>query len=233
MADKEVKKWITINGVHVPIFEGQSKDEVVKNFIDKHEDNGEKKTDSVKVGKKDVEVHKTESKKATTYDRDSFDKEAERQGLDLTSDDIDEYVEASYGARELGDKISEFIDNAPQDMKVGDDVLYRGLYFNSEDEMRDFIEAGMVTSRRDGLSWTTDKEVADVFSREASDYSVTLVNDDDAKNAISIKDISDTPSSSSEVLYSSSTDFEIIDVEFEGTHATVYVTEAVRSKQKY
>lgn len=192
----EPKKWITVNGNHIPIFE-----EV------KH--------------------------KSTTYDRELFDKEAKRQGLKLTSDDIDEYVEASYGATQLGDKISKFIDNAPDDMKIGDEILYRGLYFNSEEEMKDFIEAGVIKSRRDGLSWTTDKDVADVFSKDAGDYSVTLVNDDDAKNAISIKDISDTPSSSSEVLYSSSTDFEIVDVEFEGNHATVYVTEAVISKKKY
>ena len=167
------------------------------------------------------------------YDRDSFDKEAERQGLDLTAYDIDDYVESSYGAKQLGDKISKFIDNAPEEMKIGDETLYRGLYFNSEKEMKDFLDQNVIQSRRDGLSWTTDKEVADAFSKEASDYSVTLINEDDAKNAISIKNISDTPSSSSEVLYSSSTDFEIIDIEFDGNHATVYVTEAAVSKKKY
>jgi uncharacterized protein YukJ len=83
------------------------------------------------------------------------------------------------------------------------------------------------------LSWTIDKDVADQFSKGTSEYSVTLVNDDDAKNAISISGISDTPSSSSEVLYSSSSDFEITDVEYHGNHATVYVTEAVMSKRKY
>lgn len=224
---KEVKQWITINGNHVPIYEGQTKAEVVKQFEEEHKD-----TKSVKVGKKDVEVRKDE-KKSNVYDRDSFDKEAERQGLKLTSDDVDEYVEASYGAIGLGDKISKFIDNAPDDMKVGDETLYRGLYFNSQKEMDDFIATGLIRSRRDGLSWTTDESVADVFSKDAGEYSVTLVNDDDAKNAISIKDISDTPSSSSEVLYSSSTDFEIVDVEYKGNHATIYVTEYVQSKKKY
>lgn len=38
---KEVKQWITIEGKHIPIFEGQSKDAVVKNYI-KHNHPGKK-----------------------------------------------------------------------------------------------------------------------------------------------------------------------------------------------
>ena len=33
---REVKQWITIEGQHIPIFEGQSKDSVVKNYIAKN-----------------------------------------------------------------------------------------------------------------------------------------------------------------------------------------------------
>ena len=36
MAQKEVKQWITINGKHIPIFEGQSKDDIVKAYV-KHD----------------------------------------------------------------------------------------------------------------------------------------------------------------------------------------------------
>lgn len=224
---KEIKKWITVNGNHIPIYDGQSKEEAVKNFMDKKSD---KK--SVTVKDKKVEVHKK-----NTYDSNSFNAEAKKQGLDLTSDDIEEYVESSYGGVQLGDKVSKFIDNCPDNMKVGDDVIYRGLYFNDKSEFDNFIkkhtEGQILESRRDGLSWSKSKEIADVFSKEAGDYYVTLVNEDDAKNAISIKDIADTMVSSEEVLYSSSTDFEVTEVEVEGNHATIYVTEAVMSKRKY
>ena len=40
---REVKQWITIDGQHIPIFEGQSKQDVVNSFIaKKNEDTKEK-----------------------------------------------------------------------------------------------------------------------------------------------------------------------------------------------
>lgn len=38
MAERKVKQWITVNGVHVPIFEGQSKDEAVKKALSQFKD---------------------------------------------------------------------------------------------------------------------------------------------------------------------------------------------------
>lgn len=35
MANKEPKQWITVNGVHVPIFDGESKEDAVKRMISK------------------------------------------------------------------------------------------------------------------------------------------------------------------------------------------------------
>ena len=35
MAERKVKQWITVNGVHIPIFEGQSKEQTIKKFIDR------------------------------------------------------------------------------------------------------------------------------------------------------------------------------------------------------
>ena len=77
---REVKDWITINHQHVPIYEGQSKKEVAKAYVDKmekkeqaggkkeSEKNEEKKPDkdtkkSVKVGDKEVQVHDDKEKK--------------------------------------------------------------------------------------------------------------------------------------------------------------------------
>lgn len=229
---KEIKRWITVNGNHIPIYEGESQADIQERINDMTGSHDKK---DVKVGNKKVEVHK--NNKLKQYDADTFDAECKKQGLDLSSSDIEEYVESSYGGVQLGDKVSKFIDNCPDEMKVGDDVIYRGLYFNDKNEFDNFIkkhsEGQILESRRDGLSWSKSKEIADVFSKEAGDYYVTLVNEDDAKNAISIKDIADTMVSSEEVLYSSSTDFEVTEVEVEGNHATLYVTEAVMSKRKY
>lgn len=238
---KEIKRWITVEHNHIPIYEGESRQDVkerIGDVIDSHhEDKTEKKTkyDSgdINIKGKKVEVHKK-----PVYTAESFNTEAKKQGLDLTSADIEDYVTSSYGGVDLGDKVSKFIDNCPDDMKVGDEPIYRGLYFEGKDDFDKFIrehsEGDILETRRDGLSWSKNREVADVFSRESGDYYVTLVNEDDAKNAISIKDIADTPGmSSDEVLYSSSTDFEVTDVEVEGNHATLYVTEAVMSKKKY
>lgn len=304
---KEPVDWITINGNHVPIFEGETKQEAAKRFIT---DVRNKK--SVQVSGKDIEVVNSkpidketsdklkqyfneqrewarsetgveltreeiedyigtddwkydmeqagidvdadtvksnlddllgDKKENTTiyepkqFDRDSFDAECKRQGVDADSRVIDDWVDSSYGNKIAGDTISEIIDNAPDDMKVGDETLYRSLWFNSKQEYQDFInshKAGQVVeTRRDGLSWTTDEEVAKVFGQESSDFYVTMVNDDDAKNAIHISNISDTPMPSSEVLYSSSTDFEVVEVEMQGDHAILYVTESPRSRQKY
>lgn len=170
--------------------------------------------------------------------RNNFDAVARSVNSTLTVEDIDEYVTSSYGNYSLGDKISRFIDKLPDNLKLQDEEIYRGLYFESEKELNNFINnhqvGQVIKSRRDGLSWTTDKNIAKEFSSEVSEYSVILINSDDRKNAISIKDISDTFfGSSSEVLYSSTTDFEVQEIEKDGTNIKMYVTEAIMSKEKY
>lgn len=47
---KEVKQWITVNGVHVPIFEGESKEQAVKNALQRMRKKGpESKKDNYKT----------------------------------------------------------------------------------------------------------------------------------------------------------------------------------------
>jgi len=238
---KEVKQWITVEGNHVPIFEGQSKKEAVSNFM-KHVENvnkdEDKKEKQIQANKKEADRlngKKNDGIKHMTADE--FNKEAKRQGIDISSEDIEEYVTSSYGGVQLGDKISKLIDNAPEEMKIHDKETYRGMYFNSKAEYEDFLrkhtEGKILESRRDGLSWTTDKKIAEEFSSGAGDYSVILIDGDDDKNAISIRGFADTPVSSSEVLYSSSQDFEIEEVQRKGNKAIIYVTAAAFSKRKY
>lgn len=183
------------------------------------------------------ELDEEPQKSGSAPTRADFNAEAKRQGVKLKADDVDEYVASSYGAYSLADKISQFIDNAPEEMKVEAREIYRGLSFESKRDFDRFVadhqEGDLLETRRDGLSWTTDESVAEDFSVNASDYSVVLVNEDESRNAISISNISDTQASSSEVLYSSSTDFEVVEVKRMGNVAYIYVTEAPISKIKY
>ena len=58
---KEVKQWITVNGVHVPIFEGESKEDAVKNYLNKRKaEAGKKKSGNAydELGKKVEENRK-------------------------------------------------------------------------------------------------------------------------------------------------------------------------------
>ena len=238
---KEVKQWITVNGQHVPIFEGQSKQDAIdkalkhQKNVDKDEDKKEKQIQANKKEADRLNGKKSDGIKHMTADE--FNREAKRQGIDISSEDIEEYVTSSYGGVQLGDKISKLIDNAPEEMKVHDKETYRGMYFNSKTEYEDFIrkhtEGKILESRRDGLSWTTDKKIAEEFSSGSGEYSVILVDSDDVKNVISIKGFADTPVSSSEVLYSSSQDFEVEEVKKTGNSAVIYVTAAAFSKRKY
>lgn len=61
MAKREVKQWITVNGVHIPIFEGQSKEEAVKAALEKKKSAGP--ISKATRGKKIAE----HTKKATEY----------------------------------------------------------------------------------------------------------------------------------------------------------------------
>lgn len=37
---KEVEQWITVHGVHVPIFKGSSREEAISNFLSKEKSKG-------------------------------------------------------------------------------------------------------------------------------------------------------------------------------------------------
>lgn len=144
---------------------------------------------------------------------DELIEEAKRQGSSLTPWKIEEYVESSYGGYSLGDEISRFIDRAPEALKAGEGTVYRGLAFENRAEYDSFIythkPGKAIVTRRAGLSWTSSMEVAEEFSINSGSNAVILINDETVKNAISIQKIADTPNPSRELLFSSSTDFEV------------------------
>lgn len=55
MAERKIKQWITINGVHVPIYEGESKEDAAKRAISKAQENRKKDDDQKE---KDIQKNK-------------------------------------------------------------------------------------------------------------------------------------------------------------------------------
>lgn len=60
MAERKIKQWITINGVHVPIYEGESKEDAVKRSISKAKENVKANEDQKA---KDIAKNKVEKDK--------------------------------------------------------------------------------------------------------------------------------------------------------------------------
>ena len=67
--NNNVKQWITVNGVHIPIKKGQNKDDVVSDFISKSKDDKDDKKSKGKTDKDD-DLAKSKSKAKTNYDSD-------------------------------------------------------------------------------------------------------------------------------------------------------------------
>lgn len=72
MAERKVKAWITVNGVHVPIFEGESKEDAVKRSISKAKENAKANEDQKE---KDIAKNKAIKDKMNKYVTDEVLKE--------------------------------------------------------------------------------------------------------------------------------------------------------------
>jgi len=113
---REVKQWITVNGVHVPIFEGQSKEEAVKQAISRQKKRGPVSSDTRKKAVADYVDKKRQYRDAYDrveieqrhYDRASNkeDRDAAKDRLKVASKDRDsklqEYAKASDRVANLG-----------------------------------------------------------------------------------------------------------------------------------
>ena len=74
-----------------------------------------------------------------------FINEANRQGIngsDLQME-LEDYVTSSYGGTDLANRLTDFIEKAPKSMMY-DGTLYRGIYFNSQKELDNFLDSHKV-----------------------------------------------------------------------------------------
>jgi len=94
MAEKEVKQWITVNGKHVPIFEGETKSQAINRAVAK--ENEEIKEKQIAKNKEQV----NESKPKLRSLNDAL--------KDYSDEDI---VNISYGVAELVERIYDDMDS--------------------------------------------------------------------------------------------------------------------------
>ena len=152
MKEREVKQWITVNGQHVPIFEGQSKADAVKVAIAKQTNaDADKKEKQIAANKKEAEKLNSASSKSEPKGFRNRAEEYVAGGVDIDKEFTKEDI--------------EFI---KKNSKEHDKPLYR-----VEDEKykyKKFIDEGEI----DGLggtfrSFTTDKSFIERSVDEDSD----------------------------------------------------------------
>lgn len=98
MKDKEPKQWITVNGNHIPIYEGESRDAAIKKFFNKSKNtinkNEDKKYNDIKSNKDDADS-KNLPKKLPLKDIDANEANESTTILDLKSWKRYEFVKNS------------------------------------------------------------------------------------------------------------------------------------------
>ena len=92
MAERKVKQWITVNGVHVPIFEGESKADGVKRAIEKAKSNAKANEDQ-----KAKDIAKNQAEKDKLNGKESIQSQA-KMFAKLATTDPDKWTdeEAKY-----------------------------------------------------------------------------------------------------------------------------------------
>ena len=129
MAKKEPIDWITVNGKHIPIFEGESKQDAYNRAVAK--DNDDKK-------KSDIERNKREADKLNEKNSDKLENRLKGDAL-LDAQDLIE---------ELKSNGADVDDNG-----------YVTLYHHTTEDASNAIKkSGVMKAKEDGIFFTTKKD---------------------------------------------------------------------------
>ena len=126
MSDKDIT-WVTINGQHIPIGAGESKDEAVKKFLAKKNDNVDRQEKQIENNKKvadELNKNKVTSTQAQhekavkelsnekypdgTYDISNYKPIEYESGYQVTFCQIGD----NYNAKEYDEKVNEFLSSS-------------------------------------------------------------------------------------------------------------------------
>lgn len=194
MAERKVKQWITVNGVHVPIFEGQSKDEAVKKALSQFKD----KTKESHGGSFEAELEEhsdPEYKNVTEGVKTEKQKEAIRAATEIAKVamkykmDAEELSKLAEGnpkkaeiiARNTSASVKKFYDNAGKQSDK-----YKAYNPDDDKYATKLKEGDTIKFEKDGKEYeakitSLDEEVHRTLpnGRHIADsaYGVTLVND--------------------------------------------------------
>ena len=111
--DNDIKQWITVNGVHIPIKKGQNKDDVVDDFISKQKDEPKKDTPKTDKPKRNYKVGIVSDKKKL----DVADKVLSDLPDDFVNKDLkftDSTNTSEQGSHEFG-KAEVYLNNIPDE----------------------------------------------------------------------------------------------------------------------
>jgi hypothetical protein len=160
---REIKQWITINGVHVPIFEGQSKDEAVKNYIDKKSE-GESKS-----SKKKAEV-------SSKIDKDEKTKQEQIAKSESWRKEINSNKSELYYDKLTGLKKDLFASDKQKDIDDVKDKIYAARKELDKDKSLDDRTRNHIESQLRDLYDKADKKW-DEAAKKADEDSVKAAKD--------------------------------------------------------
>lgn len=131
MSQKEIRDWITVNGQHVPIFEGESKEDAVSRAVAKH--NEDKKNADIKRNKEEADTLNKKAKKSNKL-------EDRLKGDDLLN-------------------AKDFIEELKANEATVDDDGYVTLYHHTtNDSAKSIQSSGIMKAKEDGIFFTTKKD---------------------------------------------------------------------------
>jgi len=109
MADREVKQWITVNGKHVPIFEGESKAAAIKRAADKQiNDDADKKEKQIAENKKKADML-NDQKKSETTEKDDYSWMSNYSNLGIAKHDTKDAIKfTTTKSGKYGTKVDDY-----------------------------------------------------------------------------------------------------------------------------
>ncbi len=238
----QVKQWITVNGVHVPIMEGETKQQAVDKALSNQKrvkDDEDKKNKQIAANKKQAdEKNKEQADKSNSTSieevKDAFDR--------FTSDKYKEIRKAQMGERitykklDLATKQKVEVDVTEKYKKLGDIIEkevtgheYKGTLYRAigvDEETAKSYKVGDTINQKGLSSWSTDKNSISMFGGDG-EKRVIFIENGGAKNSMDVSKIS-LGKGENEVIQSSKNRQLITNVETKNGVLYVYVKDKER-----
>lgn len=222
MVKKEVKDWITVNGKHIPLFEGESKQDAINRVIAK--DNEDKKDSDINRNKKEADElnHKSVShKNLDNFNNDALQKIIHDTGYDTKSakkfqQTLWEYLGGDYESFSAGKRSDDVkvIDNGLSKMPKYNGDVHRGMYISDYTKSQFAnLKVGDTLNMNSISSWTKDGGVAERYSSPLSETTSTvMLHCKNNKSGVDMTQISKWAGSESEILLPSSAKWKVKEV---------------------